>query len=392
MKKCEPNKKALKKIIALSALAVLFAVLRLLTESQKVCEFFSTTVSRWWITAFGTVFGWLPFSVYELCLVLAVLGAVTFVVFVIAFAAKRHWRRLASLVLAVAIGVMSFLNVYTLSASFAYNRNPLPSTIYAEYSSDDFDYQDAVALAELLVDAANEAYLQTEHDEDGNIVYPYTFDEISDLIAQEYARLTDSYFSSYTPHPKKIVNKWIMSQLHITGVFFAPFGEANINGNENNLYLPVTMAHEMAHAKGVMREYQADLVAYYVLLTSNNPYLRYGALAQMATVALNMVYLYPDSSADYAALKASLNNGIAVEKTNYTDFYAQFTLLEDVGDFFNDIYLKFQKQQDGTDSYVKPGQTQDTGTKDDDGKPIVKIISFSGKQNLLINMYKQGLL
>lgn len=386
------NKKTIQKLVAVGVLTVMLIVLSVLSNNQRVCEFFATTVARAWIAVFGTLFGWLPFSMYELFLVLAILGAIAFVVFVIIFLAKRRWQKLVSLTLAVVISVLAFVNVYTMTASFTYNRNPLPSSVYTEHSSDDFSYEEAVALAELLVQKANYAYENTDHDENGNIVYPFSFRELSNMLAEEYKRLDDPYFSSFTPKGKRIVNKWIMSQLHLTGVFFAPFGEANVNGNENNLYLPVTLAHEMAHGKGVMREYQADLVAYYVLLTSENPYLQYGALAQMANVALGMVRLFPNSQETYKTLYDSLNKGIAQEKHNYNMFYAQFTLMKDVGKLFNDIYLKLQKQPDGVHSYVKPGQTQGTGVKDDDGQEIIRIIHFSGTQNLLITMFKQNLL
>lgn len=387
----KPSKKTVRKLIALGALVVLFVTLTLLSTNQAVCEFFASTISRYWIAFFGTMFSGWSFSVYELFLILAIVGAIAFVVFMIIFLVRRRFRQLLSMTLAVAIAVMSFLNIYTLSASFAYNRDPLPSYVYTEYSSEDFSVEDATALATLLVSKANDAYLQTQHDSDGNIVYPYAFAEISNLLSKEYERLDDDYFSSYTPSGKRIANKWLMSQLHITGVFFAPFGEANVNGYENSLYLPVTLAHEMAHGKGVMREYQAELVAFYICLTSDNPYLQYGALAQMAYKSLNLLYKYPDSLSVYNELYEQLNEGIKQELSNYSEFYAQFTLLEDVGNFFNDIYLKLQKQS-GTSSYVKPGTSVDTGKTDDDGKAIVQIISFSDKENLLINLYKQGLL
>ena len=386
------DKKTLKKLIALGVLTALFVALSVLCNNSSVCEFFATTFSRAWIAFFGTVFGWLPFSVFELFLVLAILGAVTFVVFVFVFLAKRRWKKLVSLTLAVAIAVMCFLNVYTATASFAYNRNPLPQEIYTEFNSEQFTYEDAVDLAEKLVQKANFAYENTNRDQNGNIVYPFTFNQLSDVLAQEYKRLDSDYFSSYTPRGKQIANKWIMSQLHITGVFFAPFGEANVNGNETSLYLPLTLAHEMAHAKGVMKEFQADLVAMYVLLTSNNVYLQYGAYVKAAAYAIGLVRLFPNSQEKCVELNKLLNVGIVQEKRNYNEFYGQFTLLDDLGEFFNDIYLKLQKQEGGTDSYVKPEETQGTGEKDDFGNEIVQIISFSGMQNLLINLYKQQLI
>ena len=386
------TKATVKKFIALALLLVVLGILLVLKTNQAVCEFFATTFSRAWIFVFGNLIGWLPISMYELLLIVAILGAIAVVVFIIVYLAKRKWQRLLSLTVAVAIAVVSFVNIYTATASFSYNRNPLPREIYTEYKSDDFSREQAIALAENIIDKANNLYLQTDHDQDGNVVYPFSFSELSDMLAVEYKRLNSKYFSSYTPKGKRILNKWIMSQMHITGVFFAPFGEANVNGNENNLYLPCTLAHEMAHGKGVMREYQADLVAYYVLLTCNNCYLQYGAMVEAMYSALGLISLYPNTSDVYAQLFDKIDKGIFKELDNYFDFYGQFTLFDDIGSWFNNLYLKLQGQNEGTGSYEKPPVTEGSGEFDGDGNEIQIIGEFSGVQNLLIHLYKQGLI
>ncbi|MDE7454409.1 MAG: hypothetical protein K2M64_01100 [Clostridia bacterium] len=54
------------------------------------------------------------------------------------------------------------------------------------------------------------------------------------------------------------------------------------------------------------------------------------------------------------------------------------------------MYLKLQKQPDGTGSYVKPPDKVDTGLVDGNDKPIYYVVDFSGTQNLLITLFKQG--
>lgn len=384
------RKSTIKKLIALGVLTAVFVVLTLLSESRAVCEFFATTFARAWIFLFGHIFGVLPFSCYELFLIAAIVLAVVFVVYLFVFLIGRKWNKLLSMILIAAIAVMTFLSVYTATATMTYNRDELPDEIYSQYSSKDLTFDEAVELAEIIIDGANKAYADTEHDSSGNIVYPFDFNGLSDLLADEYKKLDNKYFSSYTPKGKRIINKTIMSELHIVGVFFAPFGEANVNGHENNLYLPQTLAHELAHSKGVMREFQADIVADYVLLQSDNPYLRYGAYAQCMSYAMRIVSLYPDSQAEYDRLYARIDKRIYTEQRNYSEFYSQFHHFDDLGKFFNDLYLKLQKQPDGVNSYTKPGEIVDTGNVDGDNRPIVEVRSFSGMQNLLINMYKQG--
>ncbi len=379
----------IRRLIVLGCLVLLFVILYLLTLNQKVCEFFATTISRAWIYVFGNIFGLVPMSFYELFLILVILGIITFVVVEIVLLCKRKWRQAITGVIIVAICVFAFLNIYTATATFSYGRDPLPTSIYEEYSGDDLTVDEAIEIATYIVDEANEAYGATNHDKDGNIIYPYSLKEMSQILDKEYKKLDNAYFSSYTPYGKRVLNKTIMSELGITGVFFAPFGEANININDT-LYLPATLGHEMAHGKGVMREYEADIVGQYVCLTSEDPYIRYGALVQCMYSAINIVAQYPNTDETTQRLYDRIDEGIIRERGNYSAMWGKFDMLDKIGEFFNDLYLKLQKQEEGTNSYYKPGLVEETEEKDNDGNTIVRVIRFSDTQNLLIKLYKQG--
>ncbi len=380
----------LKKLIVVGILAVVLTTLLVLKNNVAVSEFMATTFARGWIWLFGNILGWIPISFYELFLIVAILALLLVIILMIANLCKRNFRRVVSTLLTTVIVVLSGVTLYTAVASFSYNREPLPEEILTEYSSNDFTYEEALLLAKYVINKANECYQLTEHDSNGNVVLP-SFDQLNDMIIEEYKRLDCDYFSSFTPRAKRIINKRIMSEMHITGVFFAPFGEANVNGNENNLFTPGTIAHEMAHGKGVMRESDANMVKSYLLLTSQNPYLQYSGWVDCLSKAISMVSYYPEWTQDLRAeLRNSVNPAIWKEISNYNNFYGQFTLFNDVGNFFNDIYLKLQGETDGVDSYVKPPVIQGTGQFTPDGEEIVVVRNFSDVQNLLITLYKQG--
>ena len=203
------KKSLIRRVIVLSALIVLFAILMLLTLNKNICEFFATTLSRAWIFVFGNVLGWIPVSFYELFLIVVILGAIAFVVIEIILLCKHKWYKSLTALVIVAICVFSFLNIYTATASFAYNRAELPTSVYEEYSGDDLTVDEAIEIAEYIIDKANEAYHATVHDSNGNIVFPYSVKEMSDILDKEYRKLDSKYFSSYTPHGKKIINKTI---------------------------------------------------------------------------------------------------------------------------------------------------------------------------------------
>lgn len=381
-----------KLIVSLVLLLVYVDLTVILGNSTQIAEWFARNFSRGWITVWGTLTGWIPFSLYELFLIVAIVLAVVAVIVVIVRLCQGKWRNALSLVLTVCIAVTSFLTVYNVTAGFTYQRESLPKQIYSVQKPDDFDRDSAIAMAQLVVNELNKAYEQTPHDENGNVILP-SIEQIHNDIAEEYKRIDgeqcNGYFNSYNPAVKQITNKWVMSQMHIVGVFFAPFGEANVNPNENNYNLPHSMAHEMAHGKGVMRENEANLVASYLLLTCDKPYLRYSALMKVYFSAISLVSMYPNSNDAVALLRSSVRSEIYAEMSNYNKFWSQFTLVGDIGNWFNDIYLKLHKQN-GTGSYVKPPISEDTGEKDDDGNPIVTIVSFSDTQSLLVMLYKQG--
>lgn len=380
------------KLIVIGALGVLLAVLLLLKTNVAICEFFATTIARCWIWLTGHLLGWIPISFYELFLIVAISGLIVCIVIIIRYFCKRKPKQAVSLLLSIVIVALCGVNLYTSTASFSYDRQPLPKEILTDFSGNDLPYEEALAIANYVVDQVNELYESTPHDKDGNVIMP-SLAELNDLLQEEYKRLNDvgnGYLSAFTPNAKGILNKRIMSEMHVAGVFFAPFGESNINVTRMDVYTPSTMAHELAHAKGVMRESDANTISAYLLLTSQNQYLRYSGYVYVMQNALSMVSAYRDSDADYFALRNRINRGVFAELSNYSKHWGQYTLLDDIGEFFNNIYLKLQGQTDGTGSYQKPPVIEGTGEKDEDGNEIIVVINFSNIQNVLINLYKQG--
>ena len=379
------------KLIAVGALIAFLVLLLLLKTNTAICEFVATTFARGWIWLAGHMFGWLPFSLFEMFLIVAISAVIVCVVIIIKRLCTKKRLQALSLLLSVAIVALSGINLYTATASFSYEREPLPTEIVQSYNGENVAYEEAIAIAEYVIEQVNSTYQQLPHNADGNVIMP-TLAELNELLRQEYKRLDSDYFSPYTPNVKGILNKRIMSELHITGVFFAPFGEPNINVTRMDVFTPSVIAHELAHSKGVMRESDANTVASYLLLTSDNAFLRYSGYVDCLSSALRMVRMYPNSNSDYASLSSLIHPGVSREIANYNKHWMQYKVLDDIGDFFNDIYLKLQGQKDGTDSYVEPPKFEITGDKDDDGNDIVVILKFSNTQNVLINLYKQGLI
>ena len=75
--------------------------------------------------------------------------------------------------------------------------------------------------------------------------------------------------------PKPAVYSWFMSAAGFTGYIFPFTGESTLNVDCPNVFLPVTIAHEQAHQRGVGPEQEANFVAVAACADSGDPAYEY---------------------------------------------------------------------------------------------------------------------
>lgn len=352
-------------IISVCALTVTLTVFLLVRLNESAAEWFTRNVSRHIVSATGHVSSALPFSLYEWTLILAVIAAAVFLVLgIIALCGKKYFAFFKGLCIILTVAV-AFGNLYTLSAGFAYYRAPLPlprsETVYKG--------EILLDISGYFADDLNEINASLKRDKDGNVISPYSVSELAEKLREEYKRLDDGYLFSYTPKAKKLVNGWFMTSAGFTGVSFLPFGEPNVNAMTPASDLPHTMAHELAHTKGVMRENEANLVGYYILLTSSDPYLRYcGYFSSLNTmyyaVAIGNNYDFETAK----RFSERLPDEFAKEQSNAAAFWLNYRgpfafltdFLDKAGRWFNDLYLKINGANDGEGSYNNPWDVIET--------------------------------
>lgn len=377
------------KLIALAILVVLLVTLLVLKSNTAVAEWFTDNISRNYITVASVLFGWIPFSMYELFLIVAIVLVIVAIVVIIVRLAKKRYLASLSLLLVVSISGVSFATLYTAVAGMSYNRSELDIPLYSVEQDGQVEYNTILNFAEQYINTLNLLASSLDRNSDSTINYP-SCAEMSKQLNQLYDSLAINGISNNYVHVKQITNSWIMSQMRIAGVFFAPFGEANINRYIDSYTLPQTMAHEMAHGKGVMRETDAVTLSKYVLLLSDIDYFKYSAMVSSVGSVLQMISLYPNSNDDYIRLNSMISKTVSADIKYNTELWAKYTLLGDIGKFFNDLYLKLSGVQEGTGSYNPPPIYEDTGEVDDDGEEIVIIVSFSPAQNMLLQLYLDG--
>ena len=204
-----------------------------------------------------------------------------------------------------------------------------------------------------LTEEVNELSKSVFQLDSGATFMPYSMAELNEKLLTAYAdfaadtELITTYYSKVKP----VFASKFLSYSHITGIYSFPTGEANVNVDFPDYTLPFTMAHELAHQRGIAREDEANFVAYLVCMKSEDEYIRYSATLSLWEYMMNAMYV---TNTEYHSLLFNLLSPVAkAEEAAYAEFYRQYAdnTLADVNDFVNDTYLKSQGAKEGNRSY-----------------------------------------
>ena len=368
-------------ILVLLLAIVFFLALK---SSETVSEYFyARGITRAYVFAVGHVSDLFEFSLFEafvfVCITVLIYNLTLFFVRL----KKKQREKAFSGGLKTITAALSVALIYVLTASGCYARAPLPVDKYEGEQLSDEVYYDIVKS--YMRDFASIAATLPKN-EKGETVCPYSYDELVSLIQKEYSTLKNDYFSSYTPKAKRLVSGEFFSVNGITGITFVPTGEANVNVNAPEAGFAVTVAHELAHTKGVMRERDANMISYYLLAKSDVPYLRYcayreslGYLTGILRILNEEYYkdvmtLYPtEAKADNA-----LESAYWQEKRGF---------MNKVGKFFNNLYLKLSGVGDGTKNYADPSSYNKEQYETDQGTVTIVKVNYSDTVKMYLALY-----
>ncbi len=90
--------------------------------------------------------------------------------------------------------------------------------------------------------------------------------------------------------PKAISFSTALSAMDFTGFYFPFTGEANLNVDSPASYLPSTIAHEMAHQRGIASEQECNFIAIAASTTADSAAYRYSGWLMGFTYLSNALY------------------------------------------------------------------------------------------------------
>lgn len=345
--------------LLLLLMIVFLVVINILKQNPNIAEQWTRGFGRAYTSFFGVANQAVPFSLTEVSFLVSIISCVVFLAWGFCLIGlKQYWAAIHRFLM-VALVITGTLTMYSASVGMAYTRKALPIEKY----EGEVNKEELKDIATYFVNDLNKCANQLKFDENGEVIMPYSKETLLYKLRDEFKRLPDNgYYSKYVPLAKELRTSGIFTSVGIVGVYFGVLGEANYNSYSTNAELPFYAIHELAHGTGVMREDDAQLVATYLCLTSEDYYLRYSCYYNTIDRIMNLV-TYSDNPNDYNDVKKLINDKVW---KNYSYIYNHWKgkcFIQELGDKINDWYLKSFGQKGGTSSYIDTDTEVDEKTK-----------------------------
>ena len=314
-------------------------------------------------------------SVTETCVIvgapLAFILAIVFLVILIkklmTKGAKEYLYKVTRVVLIAGIILGA---IYGLMHGVNYRRYPARQLLKlygGDYSYEDYEntlnwaYLGMLsARAELGEDYSGVAHMNNSFE--NNVSYANML--INDVLGRYDIKMSNTIIRA---KPVALSHYW--SMVGVTGMYTPFLGEANINTDYMDITeFPITICHEILHAKGFARETDCNLLAAVCCIRSSRPDFRYAGYYAIFWSLYPIVSdyaasenrtLYPYSTdpaiADvYADIMAGSRywDGIEEETAAILDIFG-IDLME-LGEDANNAFLEANGQEGGTDTYEVP--------------------------------------
>ena len=292
------------------------------------------------------------FSVMEALIVLAVLGCAGYLFWSVRAVVRARGRRCARAYSAVLGAVCAGLTLYAgtclvWSLCFWTDSFQDRSGITAQPVA----REDLLAVTAYFASRAAEAADGVARDESG--LFAVDRKEILAESAAVYDNLEREFpFLEFDDlGVKPMAFSRIMSWMDFTGVYCAWTGESNVNMDSPACLLPATVAHELAHQRGIASEQECNFVGILAATTSGQPAYTYAGWLSGYIYLGNALYRADPES--YWTIRDALPDTVKADLSCNNAYWAQFqgNVVQTVSNQIYDGMLKSYGDERGIQSY-----------------------------------------
>ncbi|MBP3927957.1 MAG: DUF3810 family protein, partial [Peptostreptococcaceae bacterium] len=192
---------------------------------------YSTTINKFTVETLSFITGWIPFSLYDIFVVVTCIGLIVYIISVIrrCFIYRKNILRILT---KGVLNIVSFFSVlyFLFIVLWGINYNRLPFNESIEIPITKHNYEDLGSLYEYLINECNSIRAKLPEDSSG-VVKISDYKSIFNRAEKGYNAIDNLYptLKGNYSKPKYILSSEIFNYTGITGIYFPYTGQSNVN-------------------------------------------------------------------------------------------------------------------------------------------------------------------
>jgi len=326
-------------------------------------EYFSAPVRGF----LGVLSSLYPFSMMEVLCVVAIVWLIYYIAKTVTVTVRRHGKLkiLGKRILPVVVAAFYLYALFCWLWNSGYHAPGFSER--NGFIGGGVSVEDLTVVTKMFADKVNELAPAMDRDASGHYIGDRSAIFSASTTIYQNIAVRFPCLDGKLYEPKPMLFSWLMSRTGYTGIYFALTGESNINTQMPLFLMPATVAHELAHQRGVFAEDEANFVGIAACADSGDPVYEYaGYLSGLMYLISALRPVDPAASDDIAgSLCAEVNRDW---QDNYDFWQSQKTvntgikfldriltsMTETANNTVNSVYdgfLKSQNQVLGIQSY-----------------------------------------